>query len=767
MTPELIGYTDRFSVAPGEPVRFMVSTDLPTYQATIVRLIHGDENPDGPGFKEETVDTLASGPHAGRKQIAYAGSFVVVEDHALLSRLTSLTLYAWIYPTTPCKGEAQGLLSKWTPDGVGYSLVLGESGDLGLWLGGSRSDADKEAELRVHSGQPLRACEWYFVAATFDADARTLRLYQQPLSDWPSDSSAVVIERSVRVHVSGETNGPLLLAATHARVVNSDRLAGQGLYNGKIDSPGVFRRGLDSGEIERLRQGVPPAEVAGEDLVAAWDFAAEVKRGSRNLSSARMTDRGGHGLHGLAINMPTRAMTGHNWTTDEIDYKRAAAAYGAVHFHEDDLEDAGWAPDFELIVPEDLRSGVYAARLTSGDHEDHIPFFVRPPRGTATAPILYLMPTMTYLAYANDRMDASQEHLAGLPAEQIHQDPRDLYLAEHPELGMSLYDQHTDGSGCCYSSRLRPIANMRPKYRHLMTNAPRLFGADLYLIDWLEQKDFAYDVATDEDLHAEGHDLLARYRVMVTSTHPEYWTTPMTTALEAYLAAGGRLLYLGGNGFYWVTSLDPERPHVVEVRRGLAGSRPWTSAAGEWFHSTNGELGGLWRHRGKPPNQLVGVGFTAQGWGDPAPGYTRQEGSFDGRAAFIFEGIAGDEIIGDFGLIFGGSAGDELDRVDFSMGTPYHTLLLASSSGHGPSILPVLEDYPQVTVDLMTNPAANVRADMVYFETPNDGAVFSVGSICWCGSLSHNGYDNNVSRITENVLRAFANAAGPDAAGRP
>jgi N,N-dimethylformamidase len=48
-----------------------------------------------------------------------------------------------------------------------------------------------------------------------------------------------------------------------------------------------------------------------------------------------------------------------------------------------------------------------------------------------------------------------------------------------------------------------------------------------------------------------------------------------------------------------------------------------------------------------------------------------------------------------------------------------------------------------------------VRADMVYFETNNGGAVFSTGSITWCGSLSHNSYDNNVSRITENVLRHF------------
>ena len=47
---------------------------------------------------------------------------------------------------------------------------------------------------------------------------------------------------------------------------------------------------------------------------------------------------------------------------------------------------------------------------------------------------------------------------------------------------------------------------------------------------------------------------------------------------------------------------------------------------------------------------------------------------------------------------------------------------------------------------------------MVYFETPNGGAVFSVGSITFCGSLSHDGYRNNISRIVDNVLRRFATA---------
>src|ERR1051325_1751098 len=55
------------------------------------------------------------------------------------------------------------------------------------------------------------------------------------------------------------------------------------------------------------------------------------------------------------------------------------------------------------------------------------------------------------------------------------------------------------------------------------------------------------------------------------------------------------------------------------------------------------------------------------------------------------------------------------------------------------------------------NPA--IRADMVFFETPGGGAVWSTGSIAWSGSLSHAGYQNNVSRITANVARRFVDPA--------
>ncbi len=41
------------------------------------------------------------------------------------------------------------------------------------------------------------------------------------------------------------------------------------------------------------------------------------------------------------------------------------------------------------------------------------------------------------------------------------------------------------------------------------------------------------------------------------------------------------------------------------------------------------------------------------------------------------------------------------------------------------------------------------------FGLSGGGAVFSTGSITFCGSLSHAHYDNNVSRILFNVLNRF------------
>ncbi|MGI4945019.1 MAG: N,N-dimethylformamidase beta subunit family domain-containing protein, partial [Janthinobacterium lividum] len=50
------------------------------------------------------------------------------------------------------------------------------------------------------------------------------------------------------------------------------------------------------------------------------------------------------------------------------------------------------------------------------------------------------------------------------------------------------------------------------------------------------------------------------------------------------------------------------------------------------------------------------------------------------------------------------------------------------------------------------------RGEIVLFNTPSGGAVFSVGSITFCGSLWQGGFAGQVSRLLENVVRRFSTA---------
>jgi N,N-dimethylformamidase len=217
-------------------------------------------------------------------------------------------------------------------------------------------------------------------------------------------------------------------------------------------------------------------------------------------------------------------------------------------------------------------------------------------------------------------------------------------------------------------------------------------------------------------------------------------------------------MYLGGNGFYWVTCINPESPYLFEIRR-WGGTGSWMASPGEYYCGSTGELGGLWRNRGRHPQKMLGVGFSAQGFDVNRP-YKRQRASQDKRVAFIFEGIGKDELIGDTPSLVmeKGAAGFELDRLDHQLGTPAHALLLATATGFSDGYQHVIEENTLSDNKQGGTTHPLVKADMVYVKYPNEGAVFSVGSIAWCGSLSYDNYNNTVSRVTGNVLTKFATA---------
>jgi N,N-dimethylformamidase len=736
---KIVGYSDPLSVRAGEAIAFKVSSESPTYNVQIVRLIHGDDNPNGPGYKAESIDANVNGRHAGQPRELQTGSYVELDKDEPLRRLSSFTLSAWILPTL-AKDTPQAIMGAWGLAGAGYCLQI---------VARRLQLICRDREGREHTVQlpePVAERAWQFVGASLDLErGSALVLLHRPGSATQAPDEHSAEAPFPELGPLGEISSPFLIAAHASRGGESWNAAG--CFNGKIEAPTVHSVPLDldalSGLATRARRN---------DALASWDFS--ILQTTRHIR-----DRSSNALAGRTVNLPTRAVTGHLWDGSSVNFQERPDLYAAIHFHDDDLDDARWPTDFTWHIPGSIRSGVYAAKCTTKDGTDHIPFFVRPATSTRRAPIVLLIPTFSYLAYANDHnaRDPELRESLEIPDDFVYPaQPEDEYILETGLTG--LYDVHTDGSPVVYSSRRRPIMNMRPSYRQPLLNngygGPHQLAADLHLVDWLEQFEFPYEIHTDEDLHHFGPECLAGCRVLVTGTHPEYWSGQALDSLEDYLGAGGRLMYLGGNGFYWVTSTEPDGQHTIEVRK-WGGTAAFEVPVGEVFHSTTGELGGLWRFRGRFPQRLVGVGMTAQAVAAGAP-YSRLPESNDPRVRFIFEGVE-DELIGDHQSLVNeyGAGGYEIDRWDPELGSPANSIRLATTVG-------LSDRYQHVREEIMLSDSRQgasvnpkVRADMVYFEGPNGSVVWSVGSIAWCASLSFNGYDNAVSRMTRNVLNRF------------
>ncbi len=725
MTHRILGYADRLSARPGESLAFKVSSEMPgRYRWRICRMISGDDSPDGPGVKTVPLPGAESGGmrRARFQKIAY-GSYIRIPA-APAFRRDDFALQVMIYPTLPGKGEAQAILGNFdAADETGYALFLDGAGRAAFRLG---------ANPPLVLPEPLLARHWYHLRVEVSA-AGEVRL--------ASERQRVYARREGRTRAQAQfaspagKGGDFLIGAWNRGAETTAH------FNGKIDAPRLAGRT----DVPDSRSADP--KLAGN--IAAWDF-------SRQIMGDRILDLGAGRHHGRAVNKPTRAVTGWSWDGSVFDWRQKPAHYGAIHFHDDDLSDCRWATDFRFRLPKDLQSGIYAAHLTQEDEagaieEDYIPFFVVAPKGKASAPLAVLIPTASYLAYANHQMPSSWWFDELSTGKFTTFNPVDRYLEEHAGFGLSVYDIHNDGSGVCYSSAKRPILNMRPKTELWQ------FNADLHIVDWLEARGIAYDIVTDLELHREGRAALEPYRAVMTGTHPEYYSLAMLRGLIDYTDEGGRLIYLGANGFYWRIAYDG-RGEIIEHRRAEDGMRGWIAEGGEYHMSLTGELGGLWRRMGYPPQAVCGVGFTAQGF-IRSSFYRREKASFDPRAAFIFAGIDPQEKIGDFGLLGNGAAGWEIDRADSALGTPPHALIVAAATDFPDHYHWVKEEMTHTHSAVNGETCPLVRCDMVFYETPKGGAVFSTGSISWAASLSHRGYDNNVSRLTENVVRRFVDPA--------
>ena len=172
----IVGYADKFSLRPNEEIKFMVSCKSKSYTSTIVKLIHGDDNSKGPGFKEKIINDI--GQFQGRRQSLRLGSHIVIKHNSVFSKMKDFTLHTWIYPTL-INSTITNIITK-SDNNVGYKLFIDEKGCLSFFIG------DHNSNNIVKINTCLIPCNWYFIAVTYNSKNNKLTIFQYPLKSFPS-----------------------------------------------------------------------------------------------------------------------------------------------------------------------------------------------------------------------------------------------------------------------------------------------------------------------------------------------------------------------------------------------------------------------------------------------------------------------------------------------------------------------------------------------------------------------------------------------------
>lgn len=277
-------------------------------------------------------------------------------------------------------------------------------------------------------------------------------------------------------------------------------------------------------------------------------------------------------------------------------------------------------------------SGLYFARLSArGGGLAFAPFVLRPSR-LGERRVAVVLPTQTWQAY-NFRDDNNDGRA-------------DTWYA-----------------GAGRTARLgRPFLNrgVPPHFRHY----------DLPFLHWIARTGKRVDVLSDADINGTrtGRDLARAYDLIVFSGHHEYVTDHEYGVVQQYRDAGGNLMFLFANDFFWRIVIH-----------------------GDVMARTN-----RWRDLGRPEAALIGVQYRGNDRG-------RRKGAWLLRQAALTSGLfAGTGLSRDSHV---GRGGIEID----------------ARSAASPKSLHVLAEIPNLY-------GPGFTAQMTYYTTRNGAKVFAAGA---------------------------------------
>jgi hypothetical protein len=372
------------------------------------------------------------------------------------------------------------------------------------------------------------------------------------------------------------------------------------------------------------------------------------------------------------------------------------------------------SPNHQQLVTAPSRSGLYYFHASTAAGERFaFPWIVAP--FAPQSPVAVLASNITWNAYNSFGGRSNYINADQLPATPTVNSRQELKRYTDPK-------HHTWGS-----NSYAPLSFERPEpindiaLNEAITDpiegrsACHVAPAEWRLLGWLDRERFAFDLYAETQLD-DGVLDLSQYRVLILSTHPEYWTRRMYERVKQWVfAEGGHLMYLGGNG------LNAEVERVGSDAMVIHN----TAINGLW----PADMGGAesrFAKRVESEANLLGVVFNPAGMMTGAP-YRVIDAT---HWVFNGTGLKAGDLFGIQSLHMrcpGGASGHETDKISASSPAGIHLLAKGTNPNNG-------------------------GADMVIYDTPSGGSVFSAGSICYPSSVV---VDDALSRITANVLRRY------------
>ncbi len=751
----LIGYSSKHTVRAGDDIEFKVSSFKGNgAYAQLVQIVNGDSLSK---YREHFKTVPVKSPFEGNVELTtqelQLGSYVNIDNASKLDNVNAFTIGGYFYPTfLPSEYvfpetidpfdpptvdiattlESQTLFSRISmSEKLGWALQLDKEGQLVFIHGNGKELKQYPTDINI------KTWDWAYIALSVNASEKTVTVHLME-TPWSAGDQFVAqnLSKTIALDDDFAQAKTLRFAALNSGVTEEGRTFPKPMdvFTGRIQDIRVFNKQLTGEDLESIKQKALPSDLL-KSQIAYWNF-------SKGIGSGTILDEGKFKLNGIAVNVPERAVRGRFWDKKTVKWKDDLSGYNAIHFHADDLADAEWLTDFTYTIPEDLKSGIYAAKLTQDGFVEYITFFVAAPKGKTTAKIAFWVSDFNYVAYANISIGVYAKN--NYPGHNWNNGDNKFLEENKAHATGGVYNKHVDGTQFTYGSRLRPDLGMKPNGILVYD-----FVQDTHITSFLEALEYDYDVITDGLIHEEGLSILEKYPVVISSTHPEYPSGKVYDAVAAYTRNGGRLMYIGGNGFFWRTDLHAANSNVLVGKNfGALGER----------YSESGDRSGMTIESGKAPHADFGVHTTGMVFDGSSP-YTKTEDAKNPRASWIFEDTKEGDVFGEYGLdvIRGGAAGFEVDGADYSKGTPRNALILAEAADFKGLVEDVV--LAQLPLAIVYHPATAggsiAKASMVFFETPKGGAVFTTGSINWMSSTLENNYVNDVSTITKNVIDRF------------